>query len=109
VLDTVIAIGAVMYIARLHFDTIRARQVTAKLRQLHPPLREIAAKLPGWTERAPDDVRGATFPLLLITAVAIAYGIFSYALLKLGGWAAGLAIVVLLCGFAAVSRARAAA
>src|SRR5690348_5807766 len=53
-LDAVIGIGGVGYVARLHFDMIRARQVTAKLRELHPPLLDIARKLPGWSDRAPE-------------------------------------------------------
>jgi len=106
VLQAVVVLGGVAYIARLHHDTIRARQITAKLRELRPELLTVAQSLPGWKESKPDEVRGAVFPLLLIVAVVVAHSIGTYALLKSGTWSAGVAIVDLLVGFGLLARAR---
>jgi len=108
-LQVTVALGSVAYIARLHHDTIRARQITAKLRELRPELLTVAQQMPGWKDSRPDDVRGAVFPLLLAAAVAIAHSLGTYALLKSGGWSAGAAILDVVVGLGLVAWARKAA
>ena len=106
VLQVAVVVAVIGYLARLHYDTIRARRITAKLRELRPELGVIASQLPGHAESSPDDVRGAIFPNLLVTAVVVAQTVATFAVLRSDGWSAGLAIGGLVLGFFLIGYAR---
>jgi hypothetical protein len=104
-LQVAVGILGSIYIARLHFDTIRARRRIEVIRERHPGLND--PLLTKKTVPAPDDVRGAVFPLLQIAGVSLALGLASFPVAGYAGWSLGAGLCQLVLGFAFVAIARA--
>ncbi len=79
-------LGAV-YIARLHYDAVRAQRVMTRIQREHVGLQDpLSAALPSdHTEQ--NDLRGAIFPLAQIAGIGIVLGLTSYGITTDGHWA----------------------
>jgi hypothetical protein len=103
VLSAIVALAAIGYLARLHYDIIKARRITTFIREVRPELEAIVNKSLSIRPATPDTRRGLFFVGALIFAVsaglAISWYVFSrdYCLASASFLGNSLAGVVFLC------------
>lgn len=96
-LSTIVTLAATGYLARLHYDVLRARRIIAHLRELRPELDALDRSLPV-QPAVPDTLRGLVFVGALVLAVSVALGISLYVFTKSCWLASGSVMVNMLAG-----------
>ncbi|UCC83128.1 MAG: hypothetical protein JSW46_19610 [Gemmatimonadota bacterium] len=79
-LSFVVALAGAAYLARLHYDLVRARRVTLALRQQRPELDALVSGLPIIGKGGSVATRGVWFTVVLLTILALGLGIATYLL-----------------------------
>jgi len=99
VLSALLSTAASGYLARLHYDIVRARRDAAFIRERRKPLDALYHALPKHRETTSDAHRGLLFLAALVALIALALGLTLYVLTRSARLALAAGLVELLLSF----------